>query len=143
MKKLLLLILLVLSVCGIRAQRFFYIENNKNTDQIIRDGLLGASQFVCPSPLGSDYIIKTDIGFQEASNILTLHMTLEDSVTFQTIFQTQEEYKFGVSTEKSRIFLRMAITNFIEKNIGQIIACSKSDHYDSRMKYLRPKKDKT
>ncbi len=143
MKKLLILIMLLLNLGLVQAQRFFYIESNNNTAGILRNDLLKAAQFVTESPVASDYIIKTEIGLQKGSNILTLNMILQDSVTFDTIFQTKEEYAFGDINEKSKIFLRMAVTTFIDKNISHIVLSARDDHYNSGMKYLKPRKDKT
>ena len=143
MKKLPILIMLLLNLGLAQAQRFFYIESNNNTNGILRNGLLRAAQFVTESPVASDYIIKTEIGLQKGSNILTLNMILQDSVTFDTIFQTKEEYAFGDVNEKSKIFLRMAVTTFIDKNISHIVLCARDDHNNSGMKYLKSRKDKT
>lgn len=143
MKKILLITTLVFNIYFARAQRFFYLETNNYTLNLLRESLMRSSQFVTKSPLASDYIIKTDIGFQKEPNILTLKIILEDSITFKTIFQTNEEYSFGVINQNSKISLRTAIQAFIEKNISQIILCAKADHYDARMKPLKPRKDKT
>ncbi len=143
MKKFLLLQILILTVCLTQAQRFFYVEANNSTDKPIKEKLMKASQFVTKSPLMSDYIIKTDINFQTGSNIITLKIILEDSATFKTIFQAEEENAFGVININSQIFLRMAIETFIEKNINQIILSAKNDHSDGLMKFLKPNKDKT
>jgi hypothetical protein len=143
MKKLLALIISVMSFGLAQAQRFFYIEANNNTDRILRNDLVSAAQFVTESPVASDYIIRTEIGLQKGSNILTMNMILQDSITFNTIFQTKEEYAFGDINEKSKIFLRMVVTTFIDKNISHIVLCARDDHYNSGMKYLKSRKDKT
>ncbi len=138
-------ILIVLSICIFFAngQRFFYLEPNNTAGSILRDGLIKSSQFVTKTPLASDYIIKTDIGFKTEPNKLTLQIILEDSITFKTIYQTNEEYSFGLINKNSKILLRTALRTFIDKNISQIILCSKEDHYDARMIPLKPRKDKT
>jgi hypothetical protein len=143
MKKILLVTSLVFNIYFVRAQRFFYLESNDATGNLIRDGLVKSSQFITKSPLGSDYIIKTEIGFQKESNKLTLQIILEDSITLNTIYQTNEEYNFGTINRNSKILLRTTLETFIENNISQIILCARDDHYDSRMKPLKPKKDKT
>jgi hypothetical protein len=102
-----------------------------------------SSQFVTKSPLASDYIIRTDIDLQSDPNKLTLHIILEDSITFKTIYETNEEFAFGYVNKNSKLFLRTTIETFIERNISQIILCAKDDHDDARMKPLKPKKDKT
>lgn len=125
------------------AQRFFYLDSDNTTSNLVKAGLAKSSQFITKSPLGSDYIIKTNLTFQEDPNKLGLNIILEDSITLQAIFQTNEEYSFGDFNKKSKIFLRTAIQTFIDKNISQIILYAKDDHYDSRMKPMKPKKDKT
>jgi hypothetical protein len=143
MKKILLIIILVFNIYFAQAQRFFYLESNDATGNLIRDGLVKSSQYITKSPLGSDYIIKTEIGFQKESNKLTLQIILEDSITLNTIYQTNEEYNFGTINRNSKILLRTTLETFIENNISQIILCARNDHYDTRMKSLKPKKDKT
>ncbi len=143
MKKIYLLTTLSFSLCFARAQRFFYLESNDAAGNLIKDGLVRSSQFVTGTPLASDYIIKTEIGFQKEPNKLTLQIILEDSITFKTIYETNEEYNFGVISQNSKLLLRIALETFLEKNINQIILCAREDHYDSRMKPLKPKKDKT
>ena len=143
MKKIYILAVLSFSLYFARAQRFFYLESNDAAGNLIRDGLVKSSQFVTKSPLASDYIIKAEIGYQKEPNKLTLQIILEDSITFKTIYQTNEEYNFGVISQNSKLLLKTALETFMEKNIRQIILCSRDDHYDSRMKPLKPKKDKT
>jgi hypothetical protein len=143
MKKLLIPIILLLNLGVTRAQRFFYIETNDNTENVLKNDLLKAAQFVTESPIASDYIIRTDIGIQKGSDILTLNMILQDSVTFNTIFQTREEYNLGVIGEGSKIFLKMVITAFIDKNLNRIVLCARDDHYSSGMRNIKPRKDKT
>jgi hypothetical protein len=143
MKKILLITALVFNIYFVRAQRFFYLESKDATGNLIRDGLVKSSQFITKSPLGSDYIIKSEIGFQKESNKLTLQIILEDSITLNTIYQTNEVYNFGTINRNSKILLRTTLESFIENNINQIILCARDDHYDSRMKSVKPKKDKT
>jgi hypothetical protein len=83
------------------------------------------------------------MGFQSGANILNLKMTLQDSITLKTIFQTNEEYTLGTLNSGTRIFLRMAISSFIDKNINQIIVCAREDHSNAQMKILKSRKDKT
>jgi hypothetical protein len=143
MKKIYILTLLSFSLSFARAQRFFYLESKDATGNLIRDGLVKSSQFITKSPLGSDYIIKSEIGFQKESNKLILQIILEDSITLNTIYQTNEEYNFGSINRNSKILLRTTLETFIENNISQIILCARDDHYDTRIKSLKPKKDKT
>lgn len=143
MKKTLLITVLAFNIYFAQAQRFFYLESDDAAGNLIKDDLVKSSQFVTSTPLASDYIIKTEIGFQKEPNKLTLQIILEDSITFKTIYQTNEEYNFGVINQNSKLLLRTALETFLEKNISQIILCARDDHYDIRMKPLKPKKDKT
>jgi hypothetical protein len=143
MKKILLVIILGLHICLVHAQRFFYLETDNTTSNLLKDGLMKTSQFVTKSPLGSDYIIKAEAGLQSDPNKLSLNIILQDSITLQTIYQTNEEYAFGYINKNAKLLLRSTIAAFIERNINQIILSAKDDHYDSRMKPLKPKKDKT
>lgn len=143
MKKTFIVIILILAVFFTQAQRFFYVESNPVTDRILHRGLLKGNQFVSNSPLGSDYIIKTDVGVQTESNSLQLKITLQDSISLKTIFQSSEEYGIDLRNKNSRLYLRMLVQTFIEKNIGQIIVSAKDDHYDGQAKYLKARKDKT
>ena len=143
MKKILLITVLAFNIYFARAQRFFYLESDDAAGSLIKDGLVKSSQFVTNTPLSSDYIIKTEIGFKKEPNKLTLQIILEDSITFKTIYQSNEEYNFGVINKNSKLLLRTALETFLEKNISQIILCARDDHYDTRMKPLKPKKDKT
>ena len=102
-----------------------------------------ASQYVTKSPLASDYIITASVGVQSGSNILNLNMTMQDSITNKTLFQSSEEYTLQSVGANTQVFLRMTIAGFIEKNISQIIVCAQDDHYNTHGKFLKAKKDKT
>ena len=143
MKKTFLITALAFNIYFVQAQRFFYLESDDAAGNLIKDGLVNSSQFVTSSPLASDYIIKTELGFQKEPNKLTLQIILEDSITFKTIYQTNEEYNFGIINQNSKLLLRTALETFLEKNISEIILCARDDHYDTRMKPIKPKKDKT
>lgn len=143
MKKIILLISFVLSIGLARAQRFFYVDNNRITENLMKDGLLKASQFVTHSPLSSDYIIKTELGFQPGENILILQINMQDSLSFQTIYQTKETWTFGDFHNNSRILLSTVIRAFIENNIPRMVLSARNNHVDDQMKYLKSRKDKT
>jgi hypothetical protein len=143
MKKIAILVSLVLVFGFCRAQRFFYIDDNRITENMLKGGLLQASQHITKSPLSSDYIVKTDVDFQAGENVLTLQINLQDSVTFQTIFQARETCAFGEIRSNSRKMMNTVIRAFIEKNISQIVLSAKENHYDDRMNDLRARKDKT
>ncbi|MEJ0079638.1 MAG: hypothetical protein WDM78_01430 [Puia sp.] len=125
------------------AQSFFYIENKNGTEKTIREELRKASQYVTKSLLASDYIITTSVAVQSGTNILNLKMTMQDSITFKTLFQSSEEYNLQCVDANTQVFLRMTITGFIEKNVSQIIVCAEGDHYNMHSKFLKARKDKT
>ena len=135
MKKIILLTGFVLSIGLARAQRFFYVGNNRITENLLKDGLLKASQFVTHSPLSSDYIIKTELGFQPGDNILTLQINMQDSLTFQTIYMSRETYTFGDFHNNSRILLSTVIRAFIEINIPRMVLSARDNHIDGVSRY--------
>ncbi len=143
MKKILILLFVVFNIYAVQAQRFYYLESDNTTSDLVKAELTKTSQFITKSPLGSDYIIKTNVALQTDPNKLALNIILEDSITLQAIYQTNEEYSLGFVNKKSKVLLRTAIQAFIDKNINHIILYAKDDHFDSRMKPLKPKKDKT
>jgi hypothetical protein len=143
MKKISFLICLCCCFGLVQAQRFFYIDNNRITDNLVRVGLLKASQFITRSPLSSDYIVKTEVNFQTVGNILTLQINLQDTATLQTVFQDRETLAFGELGANPRIMLNTVIRNFIDKNINQIILSARENHYDDQSKWIRVRKDKT
>jgi hypothetical protein len=143
MKKTSILIVLCLSVFFIQAQRFFYVESNPITNRIVLQGLASGAQYLANSPLGSDYIVKTGVGIQQETHSLQINITLQDSITLKTIYQANEEYSLGIEDRNSRLYVRMLIRGFFEKNIGKIIVCARDDHEYGRSKYLSPRKDKT
>ena len=126
-----------------RAQNFFYIENKNVTEKSIREELMKASQYVTKSPLASDYIITATVAVQSGTNMLNLKMTMQDSITYKTLFQSNEDYTLHSVDANTEVFLRMTIAGFIEKNISQIIVCAHDDHYNTHGKFLKAQKDKT
>ena len=142
-KKPVVLVFLVLQVGLIQAQRFFYIDQNPITENLLKGGLLKAAQFITESPLSSDYTVETDIRFQTENNTLTLAMNLQDSATCQTLFQIRETCALGSLGPNARHFMGTIIQAFIERNIHQIVLSAKESHMDDRMNYLQTRKDKT
>lgn len=126
-----------------RAQNFFYIENKNVTEKSIREELTKAYQYVTKSPLASDYIISASVAVQSGTNILNLKMTMQDSITNKTIFQSSEDYTLHTVDANIQVFLRMTIAGFIEKYISQIIVCAQDVHYNTHGKFLKARKDKT
>jgi hypothetical protein len=143
MKKIFVLASLALSMQLARAQRFFYIESSPVTESSIRSELLKATQYVTQSPLGSDYIIKSDVACAQGSNVLSMKIVLEDSITHKAIYQTTEEQVISRIHSGSRIMLAVTVKYFINRNLPQMILCAREDHSDYQMKYLKPGKDKT
>ncbi|MDP9042955.1 MAG: hypothetical protein M3N30_13315 [Bacteroidota bacterium] len=127
MKKILLLAFVLLQVFALEAQRFFYIDSSHSTEHLLTAGLLRGAQYVTKSPLSSDYIIKADAGSRDGSGILNLKMTVQDSITSKTIFQANEEWTISAVNANTRIFLKVVISNFIDKNIGRIIVAARDD----------------
>jgi hypothetical protein len=143
MKKTLLFLIVSFSLSVAHAQRFFYLDSDNTTSGLLRYDLIKCSQFVAKTPLASDYIVKMKASLQTKSNKMILDIRLQDSITLETIYQTNEEYTFGDADKYSKIFLKTTIQSFIDRNIDQIIIYAKDDHDDARMKLLKPKKDKT
>jgi hypothetical protein len=125
------------------AQSFFYIQCNQVTEKPVREQLIKASQYVTHSPLSSDYIIQADADVETGSGVLNLQMTVQDSITSKMIFQSKASYTLSSINTGTRLFLRMTIAGFIDKNIHQVIACTREDRYDQKMKFLKSRKDKT
>lgn len=138
-------VLLGLCICfGLaRAQCFFFIENHQITDNLVRDGLLKASQFVTRSPLSSDFIIKTEMYFETRTNILTLKINLQDTATSQTVFQGNETMAFGELRSNPGMMLNTIIRSFIDKNVNRIISSAREYRFDDQTEWLRARKDKT
>jgi len=125
-----------------RAQNFFYIGNKNATEKSIREELIKASQYVTKSPLASDYIITASVAVEPGTNILNLKMTMQDSITSKTLFQSNEDYTLHTVDGNTELFLRMIIAGFIEKNISQIIVCAQDDQHYLHGRFLKAGKDK-
>jgi hypothetical protein len=143
MKKTLLLLMVTFTLLVAHAQRFFYLDSDNTTSNLLKYDLIKCSQFITNTPLASDYIVKMKASLQTASNKMSLDIRLQDSITLETIYQTNEEYSFPDINKSSKIFLKSAIQFFVDRNIDRIIIYAKDDHDDARMKLLKPKKDKT
>jgi hypothetical protein len=141
MKKILLLQISILIGFSIQAQRFFYVESGNMAERTVKENLLKASQFVCATPLMSDYTINTEINFKKETNTASLKIILKDSLTFKTIYQANEIYAFGVTTLDPDMLLNMAMKILIEENINRIISQANDDHF-SNGTHLMEKKDK-
>ena len=125
------------------AQSFFYIQRNQVTEKSVLAQLIKASQYVTHSPLSSDYIIQADADIETGSGILNLQMTVQDSITSKMIFQSKESYTLSSLNAGTRLFVRMTIAGFIDKNIQQVIACTREDRSDQKLQFLKSRKDKT
>ena len=126
-----------------RTQNFFYIDNKNPTEKSIRQQLIKASQYVTQSPLASDYIITASAEVESGTQVFSLIMTMQDTLTYKTIFQSREDYVIRQINLSTPVFLRMTLAGFIEKNIGQIIVCARDDHFNTQSKFLKARKDKT
>jgi len=125
------------------AQNFFYIGNKNATEKSIAEELVKASQYVTKSPLASDYIITASVAVQPGTNVLHLTMAMQDSVSFKTLFQSNENFTIHSYNVNTALFFRMTIAGFIERNIRQIIVCAQDDHYSIHGSFLKERKDKT
>ena len=132
MKNIFLLITCLLIACLTRAQRCFYVAPRNIAENAIRTDLLKASQFVTQSPLESDYTINTEINFKSQTNTASLKIILKDSTTFKTIYQTNEEYAFGVTRLNPQILLTLAMKTLSAGHISRIILYAKDDHYNAQ-----------
>lgn len=137
------MLFLALSACFVRAQRFFYLDSDNSVSDFLKYDLLKTAQYITKTPIASDYIVKMKASLQTASNKLSLDIRLQDSITLETIYQSNEEYSYGDAEKNFRIFLKTTIQYFIDRNIDQIVIYARDDHYNARMKPLKPKKDKT
>jgi hypothetical protein len=143
MKKIPVLFALCICFGATRAQSFFYIENNRITDNLIRNNLLKNAQFITRSPLSSDFIIKTEMNFTSGSNTLTLNIHVRDTATSQTVFQRNETLAFGAIKPDSRKMLSTVIQAFIDRNMYLIIVSARENHFGEQTNWLRARKDKT
>ena len=143
MKKLIVFIMLIQTGYLAKAQRFFYVEPGNNAEQSIEKKLLQTSQYVTKSAIESDYIIKTEAGYQSKSNIAMVKIMLVDSITLKPLFQAQEEYASPFLHAKPATALNLAIRTLVEKNIGQIILSAKDNRFHTLVKMVHAKKDKT
>lgn len=125
-----------------RAQRFFYVDEDRVAGSLVRAILLNSSQFVTVSPLSSDYIVKTEIHFQPGRHTLSLQIHLQDTATLKTVFQDKETLAFGELNTNSRLLLQTVIRAFIDKNISHIILVAGENHFDESQLWIRDKKDK-
>ena len=143
MRKAVFLTLFLFSIYITHAQRFFYVEAGSVSEKYMKENLENASQYVSPSPLGSDYILQTHVTPLNDDQSLTMNIILKDTLTSKTVFETNEIYHFGPMNTDPKVVLHMAINDFIDRNLSRIILTTNSNHYNSVLKYLRGKKDHT
>ncbi len=116
---------------------FFYVEAGSSSEKSVKQNLQKAAQFVSPSPIGSDYILKTNAAVLSDDHTLTLNIILKDSLTLKTIYETNEKYSFGPVKSNPQIILHLAINNFIERNLNQIILTANGRHSETLLKNVR------
>src|SRR5579872_2417308 len=104
MKKIPALAVFILFGLLSRSQNFFYIGNKNATEKSIREELIKASQYVTKSPLASDYIITASVAVEPGTNILNLKMTMQDSITSKTLFQSNEDYTLHTVDGNTELF---------------------------------------
>lgn len=143
MQKLLFLFTLLLCSLLTNAQRFFYVEDGNMGENVLKQDLLKASQFVAKTPIVSEFIIRTESDYEAKKNLATLQIIVEDTATFKTVFQAKEEYSCSSVKMDSQLFLRIAMRSLIEKSFEQMIFCAENNYRNSLMGLLKEKKDKT
>ena len=143
MQKLLFLFTLLLCTVVTNAQRFFYVEDGNMGENVLKQDLLKASQFVAKTPIVSEFIIRTASVFETKKNLATLQIIVEDTATFRTVFQAKEEYSCASVKMDSQLFLRIAMKGLIEKSFEQMILCAENNYRHSLMGLPTEKKDKT
>lgn len=143
MKKNLLFFLLFIIALGSTAQRFYYLQPNPVTDKLFKEQLETRSQFIAASPLASDFILESEILLGKEHGTLTLELRLKDTLTDQTIFQAKEEYQLKANNDYSRVFLRLAIGYFVDKNMPDLLMETRRIYNKERGNYLSARKDKT
>jgi hypothetical protein len=70
-------------------------------------------------------------------------MSLEDSASLVTLFQTREEYAFAAINPRASRWFDLAVRTLIQKNMRQIIQCTQIEPTESDTRWLKPRKDKT
>jgi hypothetical protein len=140
--KISLLIALILNMSLLRAQRFFYVDPANQGADFITDNLAKASQYIVKSPEVSDCTVKTGIYFKEPGKTI-LTITLQDSVTFKTLFEASEEYKYKTMVLNSKLLQNYYFKLFSERYVKQLIFYAEKNNMDALIKLLKEKKDKT
>jgi hypothetical protein len=143
MKRISLLLIVIMHVFLIHAQRFFYVEPGSIAANPLKEDLLKKSQYLAKSQIMSDFTIKTELGPGSRINCASIKIIVEDSATFQPVFETHQEYEFGPLKINARFLLNMAIKTLLARNIDQMILCSKNAHQENMMNWIKLKKDKT
>ena len=120
-------LLLTASLLGsaAQAQSFFYVEEKGGMERIVVDKLNKASQYVIKSPLSSDFIIKTDVAYQEGSKKFTISMQIIDSLSLVPVLRAEEIYPQGSLDAHSMRSVYMALQSLMERNMDQIMLVSK------------------
>jgi len=136
MKRCLFILALTVAVSQVRAQHFFYLRPNQVTNHMLEGCLKTHAQFVAPSILGSDFILESSVS-AGSPGLLKLDIRLLDSLTLQTVYRASEEYHFGQSDGDLAAALRLRIGQFIEQNMGLLLASSRSSTEENRF-YGRP-----
>jgi hypothetical protein len=64
-------------------------------------------------------------------------------MTLKTVYQTEEGYSTAFINIPSMTASRMALKTFIEKNMAEIILCTRHDSFHKMIRSVGLKKDKT
>jgi|SRR5579871_5749241 len=141
MKKTILILFLIGFSYLLQAQRFFYVDPSGYGADLINYNLKHASQFLAKSQMDSDCIIKTESISSPGKTIVKI--TMQDSVSFKTIFEASEEYNYKASLLSQEIFQRFCFKVFVDKYNKQLVLSAKRNNCNTYMLLLKEKKDKT
>ncbi len=119
------------------------METETGWEKLIKEKLLKSSQFVAKSVLESEYIIKPEISTQSKNNLPILRISVVDTLTFQTVFIAEENYSTVVKNMPTILASGIEMQTLIEKNLEEIIFCTKRDGFHKMIKVIALKKDKT
>ena len=139
-KQFLVFVLMVLSVEA-RAQRFFYIDPADKGSQYFLVNLKNASQYISKTAIGSDCTVKTETIVTSFKTVIRI--TLQDSTTLKTIFESAEEYSYHPNKITSDKLQDLYLKIFAERYTDKLVACEKRNNLNYLLSLLKEKKDKT
>ena len=143
MKSVCFSITLLFLFASARAQQFYYIETSNMVDQLLKTRLEKLNQYVVPSAIRSDYTVRTRVESKDDSRELSLEIVLADSVTQQEIYRSYELVCFTPGQEQPQLMYSIAIRNFLQRRLGEIVLTVQQDHSGLFRRELKERKDKT